>query len=847
MQKIKCKTVILFISGLVVLSLNAFAQKTESLNYISPKPNAEFINIQHEIAIRHGDIFNILSLNNSLIEVTGSMSGHIEGEVRLSADKRTLIFKPELKFEYHETISVNIKSGLLTESGIQIAPFAFSFTTMNSDNTKLKTNFVDWETSQYMNDINDKPSSIPAPINLVDNKLELPDDFPVFNITAMHNPAPGYIFLTSHNPLHPVLLPSYSIIIDHYGTPVYYKKTNSHATDLKMQETGQVSHFLPSSAAGLGIAYGDHLLYDSYMNVIDTFQMGNGYTAEVHDFQLFNDGSSLMFTYDPQIIDMSLIVEGGDPAATVMGFVLQELDAEKNVVFEWASWDHMSITDATPDIDLTAVFIDYCHGNAVERDTDGNILVSFRNTDEIIKIDRNTGEIMWRLNAFRDDLNDFEFINDTIKFSHQHDIRRQPNGNITLFDNGNLHSPPYSRICEYALNEVDMTAELIWVYPPEYTPSSHFAFATGGAHRQENGNTMVGWGIKFPFQSEALIFGEITPEHQTTYAVWGTDTLTTYRAHKYNWETDLFTLSKDTIDWGEFSGYTAQPYIIQISNNDDEAITIAQATNRTSEFFVSSVLPMTIAAGATETLTVNYFPSIAGNFEDALTIMCQKSDVEMIGKQIVLLGHTVDGSAPSVSFDPIDGAIDIVRMPELKISFSEKLFKADGGIITNEDLQDLFFLSSGSDIIPYDARITWYDNKKTEILIQPVDYLEANTIYLWGIIENTVADWNGNMISETESSTFTTDEELGIFDSTAEEFIKIFPNPHAGELTIEFENEDTRAIWVYDFYGKLINEIPTIKNSVVKLDFTSESNGIYFITVRNLKNKKLTTIKTLKH
>ncbi|GIT32244.1 MAG: hypothetical protein Ct9H300mP2_3230 [Candidatus Neomarinimicrobiota bacterium] len=49
-------------------------------------------------------------------------------------------------------------------------------------------------------------------------------------------------------------------------------------------------------------------------------------------------------------------------------------------------------------------------------------------------------------------------------FSHQHDIRRLDNGNITIYDNGNYKEPNYSRAAEYLLDEDNMTATLISEY-----------------------------------------------------------------------------------------------------------------------------------------------------------------------------------------------------------------------------------------------------------------------------------------------------------------------------------------------------------------------------------------------
>lgn len=178
-------------------------------------------------------------------------------------------------------------------------------------------------------------------------------------------------------------------------------------------------------------------MLDSTYTRVDTYRAGNGYSTDLHELQLLPNGHALLMIYDPQTVDMSRIVPGGNPAATVVGLVIQELDAQKQVVFEWRSWDHFQITDATAE-DLTAAVIDYAHGNALERDADGNILLSSRHMDEITKIDRQTGDIMWRLGGKH---NQFTFVNDPQPFVHQHDVRRLPNGNITLFDNQSDQTP----------------------------------------------------------------------------------------------------------------------------------------------------------------------------------------------------------------------------------------------------------------------------------------------------------------------------------------------------------------------------------------------------------------------
>src|SRR6266540_4839057 len=92
---------------------------------------------------------------------------------------------------------------------------------------------------------------------------------------------------------------------------------------------------------------------------------------------------------------------------------------------------------------------------------DGTLLISCRHMNEITKIDRQSGQILWRmgLNALN---NMFKFPNDTRGWSHQHDARILPNGHLTLFDNGNNLSPQYSRALEFALDEQNLVATKVW-------------------------------------------------------------------------------------------------------------------------------------------------------------------------------------------------------------------------------------------------------------------------------------------------------------------------------------------------------------------------------------------------
>src|SRR5262249_26122544 len=196
-------------------------------------------------------------------------------------------------------------------------------------------------------------------------------------------------------------------ILDDRGKPLFQRQYTGvfRPTDFKVQPNGLLTYFLSGAEK--------YYAMDSAYAVVDSFICGNGYPTDLHELQILPDGHALLMSYDPQPVDMSVIVPGGNPNAVVFGLIVQELDQNKDVVFQWRSWDHFAITDCSPNpVDLKGAFIDYCHGNSIEKGPDGNLIISSRHMNEITKINRNTGDTIWRLgrNAVN---NQFSFPNDT--------------------------------------------------------------------------------------------------------------------------------------------------------------------------------------------------------------------------------------------------------------------------------------------------------------------------------------------------------------------------------------------------------------------------------------------------
>ncbi|MDP4236782.1 MAG: aryl-sulfate sulfotransferase, partial [Bacteroidota bacterium] len=201
----------------------------------------------------------------------------------------------------------------------------------------------------------------------------------------------------------------------------------------------------------------------------------------------------------------------------------EEFDVAKNLIFEWRSRDHFSYADPTHE-NFAQPFLDLTHCNSLELDNDSTFLLSSRSLDEVTKIDRETGNIVWRWGGKH---NEFTFVDDPLIFSHQHAVRRLLNGNIIMFDNGNFHNTamPFSRAVEYKLDEKAKTATQVWEY--HHDPEV-FGNAMGYVQRLKSGNSFICWG-----SCDSVAVTEVKPDGSTALEIRFDPGIYTYRAFKY--------------------------------------------------------------------------------------------------------------------------------------------------------------------------------------------------------------------------------------------------------------------------------------------------------------------------
>lgn len=474
---------------ILIIFISALRVYSNEIVYTDPINRAELISIENKIVIGFSEPISY-DINTCDFSVTGSLSGNHTGRILTVENSKKIIFEPDTPFSLNETVTVKLNGSLSKFNKAGIKFYRFSFRT----------------TSRVIN--YDPFAGLERETGMIFYGDVMPVPPPVLNVTINNSPAAGSLFFA------PFSVAAYITILNNNGSVNWSQQRSTSAFDFKKQLNGSLTFFANNPPRFIE-------MNGSY-DTIHTFKCGNGYTTDLHELQFLPNGNAMLMAYDPQPVDMSQIVPGGRSNATVIGLIIQEIDRQNNVLFQWRSWDHMRITDATQE-DLTDSLIDYVHGNAIELDNDNNILISSRHIDEITKINRSTGNIIWRFGGKN---NMFTIYNDTMRFSHQHDIRRINNGNITFFDNGSFRFPEYSRAVEYSLDEVNHTATLVWQYQRDPQVVSSWG---GNVQRLANGNTFISWGGAVNTVTEVKPDGTIVFEGSYSPGTF------TYRGFKQTW------------------------------------------------------------------------------------------------------------------------------------------------------------------------------------------------------------------------------------------------------------------------------------------------------------------------
>jgi outer membrane protein assembly factor BamB len=318
---------------------------------------------------------------------------------------------------------------------------------------------------------------------------------------------------------------------------------SSHAGPLIVDQRGEVVWFRPAARnrwvtnAGVqdyrgepalvwwegeviapGYGRGEGVVVDSSYHELRRVRAGNGRHADMHELRLTPQGTALITCYPPTVT-ADLRGVGGPRNGTVQESVIQEVDLRSGrVLLEWRSLEHVGVSESYFPLHQP---YDYFHVNSIEVAPDGNLLISARNTHTIYKLDRRTGQVMWRLGGKR---SDFTMGPDTT-FAWQHDARVVGENTITLFDDecdGPITSGRQSRAIVLELDADRRTARLVRSYTH---PEPLLTTAMGNVQLLGDGRVLVGWGTAScvsQFAADGTLISDLRlPKGRYSYRAFG--------------------------------------------------------------------------------------------------------------------------------------------------------------------------------------------------------------------------------------------------------------------------------------------------------------------------------------
>jgi Arylsulfotransferase (ASST) len=292
--------------------------------------------------------------------------------------------------------------------------------------------------------------------------------------------------------------------LDQRGSIMREISVGTHVENLqKWNINGEVryTYFHSEGASTLngiaGTELGYEMICDSSLEILDSVKLlsfGNidvnlQDKLDVHEFILLGDKHYIYETYYEEL--PGNIPDSLHPASgvKVAACIIQEV-LNGQVIFQWDGTQYPELYSASQennDFSDSSTVLDYLHLNSICVDSsDNNLILSFRNLNEIVKIDRHSGQIIWRLGGNH---SDFALSPDQV-FLRQHYPRLIENSQtLILLDNGLDSLRPYSRILEFQLNQSTKT---INGFKSFIIPDDFIQFA--GSVKKEGDEYFIGGG-----------------------------------------------------------------------------------------------------------------------------------------------------------------------------------------------------------------------------------------------------------------------------------------------------------------------------------------------------------------
>ncbi len=440
------------------------------------------------------------------VTVSGSRSGRHEGRLAAHADGDGATFVPERPFSAGERVTVDTGRRIAGAGGDETS-FAIS---NPSDLPAPPFDDADPPADRGVRAYRSRPDLRPPAVSVE---------------TASEEAQPGKLFVapkrgaTQQGPM----------IVNRNGTLVWFQPLSGdeQAFDFRMQSYGG-EPVLTWWQGRMQLYRGQGVgrIVDTSYRPVATVRAANGYDFDAHEFELTPAGTALLISYVPVAWDLSDL--GGRSDAVVEDNVVQEIDiATGELLFEWHALGTIGLGESyRPAPEKREQMHDPFHLNSVALDSDGNVLVSARHTNAIYKIDRRTGEVLWRLGGKQSSF----ALQPGAEFALQHDARRRADGAITLFDNVSEDPKAKGKASRGLALRLDHDAKTASVAQEWEHADGLLSTTQGSMQNLDSGGAFVGWGGMQPF------FTEFAADGRTLFdARFDRADVESYRAYRAPW------------------------------------------------------------------------------------------------------------------------------------------------------------------------------------------------------------------------------------------------------------------------------------------------------------------------
>jgi hypothetical protein len=440
------------------------------------------------------------------VAVVGSLSGSHPGRLEAYSQDDGGSFLPTRPFTPGEQVAV---SAQLTLAGTT-QPLAFSFTVAHLD---------------ALSQTPETPR--PTAADSVSHYISQPGLEPP--LVSVHTLSPARSSGDALLAPYGTLSQAGPMILDSSGGLVWFNPLRAPlvATNLRVQRLDGApvltwwQGVVTTHGFGLGVDVVDNTRYRTIAEV----RAGNGYEADLHEFQITPAGTALISSY--HAVDCDLAGVGGRAFSAVTDSLLQEIDIRTGLVmFEWTSLDHvpLSASYASPAGSSTIWPFDFFHLNSINLDADGTLLVSGRNTWAAYDVDASTGQLVWELGGKQSSFSEGRGA----ATAYQHDARPDGASAFSMFDNGGF--PQVHAQSRGVVLSVDPQTRTVSVLAQFLHPGRPLlSESQGDLQALPGGDWFVGWG-------QEPDFSEFSPAGKLLFDASLPTGYESYRALSYSWD-----------------------------------------------------------------------------------------------------------------------------------------------------------------------------------------------------------------------------------------------------------------------------------------------------------------------